>query len=340
MTTPADFWLSSGYFLLDRGEDGRLSVTDDFLRAFLRRPEMQPVEESCAAERALNAALIDDPRQPVAAARIARMQDPDMRENYETVLRFRDRLLAHASVEGFYLDAFRRGTVDVPPMFLDQIAHVILRSVLAETRDPLRLRAAETLFRTQKVTIREGAVLLADEEFVERYAESANATPLAQLLAQAGAAPSSVELDVLDESNKAIYFDRSDRFDTVIDISFARPGLDALCRVLESWVRHFLAVDVSVQPVQSIRDERWVWHIGLDNQSTGILNDLYRGAEVADDRLRRILSLFRLEFCDPAVMMPRIAGRPVYLGLAMGPDNAMRLKPQNILTNLPLSRTV
>lgn len=337
MTSP-DFWRSSGYFLLDRGPDGRLSVTDDFLRAFLRRPEMQPVRESCPAELALNAALLEQPRQEVAPERVAAMADPDVRENYETMLRFRDRLLEHDSLEGFYLDAFRRGTIDLPPMFLDQVAHVILRSVLDAAGDPMRLRAAEVLFRTQKVTIHEGAVLLADEEIVAQHAEDAAAAPLAQLLAQAGARPSSVDLDILDEANGAAYYERSDRYDTVLDVTFPRPGLDALCRVLEAWIRHFLAVEVRIQPVQSVRDERWVWHVGLDNHSTGILNDLYQGEEVGEDRLGRILSLFRMEFLDPAVMIPRIAGRPVYLGMAAGPDNVLRLKPQNLLINLPLAR--
>ena len=122
----------------------------------------------------------------------------------------------------------------------------------------------------------------------------------------------------------------------VLDISFTRPGLDALCRVLEDWVRHFLAVDVSIQPVQAISDERWVWHIGLESESTAILNDLYNDAEVDEERLSRLLSLFRLEFRDSSVMLPAIAGRPVYLGMAMDVDNVLRIKPQNLLMNLPL----
>ena len=40
-----DFWRNSGYMLLDRrpGPPARLAVTDDFLRAWLMRPEMRPV---------------------------------------------------------------------------------------------------------------------------------------------------------------------------------------------------------------------------------------------------------------------------------------------------------
>ena len=41
-----DFWRSSGFHLLERNGAGRLRVTDDFLRAYLLRPELRPVEES------------------------------------------------------------------------------------------------------------------------------------------------------------------------------------------------------------------------------------------------------------------------------------------------------
>ena len=51
-----DFWLSCGHHLLDRDADGRLRVTDEFLKAYLARPEIAPPPEACAAERALHAA--------------------------------------------------------------------------------------------------------------------------------------------------------------------------------------------------------------------------------------------------------------------------------------------
>jgi len=39
--------------MLTTGADGRLVVTDDFLRASLLRPELAPIPESCAAELTL-----------------------------------------------------------------------------------------------------------------------------------------------------------------------------------------------------------------------------------------------------------------------------------------------
>jgi len=44
-----EFWTSSGYRLLGTDSDGRLVVTDGFLRSFLLRPELAPVVEAKGA---------------------------------------------------------------------------------------------------------------------------------------------------------------------------------------------------------------------------------------------------------------------------------------------------
>ena len=36
-------------------------------------------------------------------------------------------------------------------------------------------------------------------------------------------------------------------------------------------------------------------------------------------------------------MLERVQGRPIYLGLAMDDTNTLRMKPQNLLVNLPLN---
>lgn len=333
-----DFWISSGHHLLDRTEGGGLAVTPDFLKAYLARPEIAPVEESCEAERLLYRDLLSDPLQQVDAARLATLKDPDGRENYEVWLGFRDHLLAQPSLEAGYLSLMRKGVGRVPRLFLDQMVHLILRNMLDGEADPFKLRAAELLFRAQKVSIHEGGILLADEETVEQRAKTGGFGSLGQLLAEAGTQPRSVDLDVLNEENLDQYWERSDRFDMVLDASFTRPGLDAFARVLERWVHHFMQVKVSIQPVQTIRDERWAWHVGLDAQATGILNAMWKGEEVDQADLARVLSLFRLDFADPADMADDVAGRPVYLALAMTPDRVLRVKPQNLLLGLPFKR--
>ncbi|GAB4373748.1 MAG: DUF6352 family protein [Kiloniellaceae bacterium] len=342
-----DFWRDSGFHLLERqaperGTGGHLAVTDDFLRAYLNRPEVHPVAESNDAERALHAALLRNPREAVSGARLAAMADPDAIENYQIVLGFRDRLLAADSLEDAYVKLFLEPAgqskgVLVPPLFIDQLVHVIARAMLEGEEDPLKVRAAELLFRAQAVTINDGAIMAADAETVEMYASSGGFGSLGRLVAEAQTPLRTVELDVLTEDNAAIYWSRDSRYDTVLNLNFAGAGLDALCRVLERWIAHFYDIAVSIQPVQKISDERWVWHIGLDAEATAMLNDLYNGVEVGEGRLARLLSLFRMEFQDPSVVAPGIAGRPVYLAMAMTEAKQLRLKPQNLLVNLPLA---
>jgi hypothetical protein len=107
--------------------------------------------------------------------------------------------------------------------------------------------------------------------------------------------------------------------------------------VLEAWIRHFLQITVNIQPVSRIQDDKWVWHVGLDAEATAIMNDLYAGKEVEEDRMKQVIALFRMEFSDPSVMKQAIQGRPVYLGLAKDRKDRLRLKPQNLLVNLPLA---
>src|SRR5918911_1603527 len=238
-----DFWRNSGFHLLERDSTGRLRVTDDFLRAYYLRPELHPVEESDDAERALHAALMAEPRRRVAQGELAALGDPDARHNYEVVLRFRDRLLDAGTLEACYLGLFRGG-VDTPPLFVAQMAHVILRNILDGTTDPLRLRAAELFFREQKATIQEGHALLADLETVEMHAAGNRYGSVGRLIVEAQGTLGAVELDVLDRPNAALYWERESRYDTVISLTYGRPALDALARVIEAWIAHFLDLAV------------------------------------------------------------------------------------------------
>ncbi len=258
--TMPDFWKLSGYHLLERDRAGALRVTDAFLRAYLERPEIRPIAESCAAEIALFERLMAEPRMPVPDQDLSAFADPDAAENYGVFLRFRDWLAGAPSLEAAYLRLVRGGG-GIPPLFVDHIVQVILRGILEDCDDPLRLRAAELLFRSQKVNIADGAIMLADDETVETQAASA-----------------AINLDVLSEDNIATYWERSDRYDTVFNASIQSFGQDALARVLESWVDHFLGVRVSIQPVASIRDERWRWHVGLGRGSHGHPQRPVRGA--------------------------------------------------------------
>lgn len=320
--------------LLKVGRSGWLEVTPDYLRAYLARTELAPIETSCEAELRLFEDLVADPASPVDAARLATIADKDAAENYRVLLLLRDALLANGTLEGAYLDLVRRPQVAVPPIFLDQMVHVILRNILAGVEDPMRLRAAELLFRVQNVSTDDGRVLLADEETLEMKARPQ--TGVGALLAVTGTPQRQIELDVLDDANSGIYWHRSDRFDTVIDLRFGKPALDALARVLEAWLAHLAGVEARIEPLQRIDDADWRWHIGLDAEATGILNALYEGRSLAAGDGQSIISLFRMRLAPGTPVTERVAGKPIYLGLAMSRARKLRVKPQNLLVNLPL----
>src|SRR3954454_22137269 len=124
-----DFWLSCGHHLLDRDEGGGLLVTDEFLEAYLARPELAPPSDACVVERTLHAALLAQPRRPVEAADISAIADPDARDNWSVIVAFRDVLLAHKTSEAAYIHPVGHGIGNTPPLFLNQLVHVILRNV-------------------------------------------------------------------------------------------------------------------------------------------------------------------------------------------------------------------
>ena len=41
-----------------------------------------------------------------------------------------------------------------------------------------------------------------------------------------------------------------------------------------------------------------MWHVGLDAEASGVLNDLYNRVEVSDERMERLLCLFELALCQ------------------------------------------
>ena len=333
-----DFWPSSGYRLLKVGAEGRLGLTDDFLRALLLRPELAPIRESCAAELSLHEKLLAAPRAAVTEGELASIVDADARENYGIWLRFRDRIAAAPSIEAAYVTLFREG-VDVPPLLVHQLTEILLRHILGAEAAPIEARAAEMLFRTQKVAVTpEGAVMAADFDTVELLAATGGFGSLGELLQQNRTPLRTIDLDTLDTANADVYWDRDERHDLAISLNRGRPALDALCRVLEKWIAHMQGVAVTIRPQSEIDDKRWVWHVGLDAEASALMNDLYNRVDIDDARMGRLLCLFELRFEDPGDMRPAIAGRPVYLAMAMDADGRLKLKPQNLLLNLPLSR--
>jgi hypothetical protein len=326
-----DFWLACGHHLLDRDESGGLVVTDDFLKIYLARPELVPPPDACDAEKALYAALMAAPRRRVAPDEIVAIADADARENWAFMLAFRDRLLRHPTLEAAYVDLVRNGAGGIPPIFINQLVHVILRNALDGCEDPYMLRAAELLFRPQRLTLHDGSLIAADEETIG----GTGTTPASPLVSMLGI-PAQADIDVMNDDNAEHYFKHSDLFHAALDLTAGRRGLEALAQVLTRWVSHLLAVEVTIEPLVEMRDVNLVWYVGLDPEATRIGDALWNGEELDEATRARVVGLFRLTFRDSAVVLDKVGREPVYLILAMSPDKIIRMKPQNLIGGLPV----
>jgi hypothetical protein len=328
-----DFWLSCGHHLTDRDAGGGLLVTDEFLAAYLARPELKPPPEACAVERGLHAALLADPRRRLDRAEIAAIADADARENWQLMIAFRDHLLRHKTLEAAYLDLVSRDVGKTPPLFLNQLVHVILRNILDRCDDPFVVRAAELFFRPQRVTTHDGALIAADEETIAGF----GAAPLSPLVSMLGI-PAGAQIDVLTDENAQSYWARSDLFDMALDLTAGRRGFAALGAAIERWVRHMLSVVVVVEPLREMRDVPLTWYVGLDAEATRIGDALWHGDALDEATQRRVAGLFRLTFDALDATAAEFDGDAVYLILAMTADKVLRMKPQNLLTGLPVRR--
>lgn len=332
-------WKSSGLHLTEKDSNGWLKVSPDLLRAYYTRPEIHPVDTSCAQEHILFERLMDNPEAEITEQDIEKIEDQDTAENYQVILQFRNHLIKHKTIEQAYLALFKAAEAPlIPSIFITHLVHLILSGMLSDETDPYIIRASEIMFREQKVTTDNDQIMFADAEVVELYSETGGLGGLGSLLAEAGTKMPEVSLDVLTEENKQEYWERADQFNFALDFRFTEPGPDALARVMEKWINHLLRANVRIQAMQSITDERWSWHLGLDVNSTAILNGLYEGTIEEGTEIDNITGLFRLEFLDPSIVMDQLQGKAVYLGLAMSDDQTINLKPQNLLVNLPLKK--
>ena len=354
-----DFWPDCGHHLLQADERGWLQPTPAYLAAWMARPELALVPESCRAEAALHEALRRDPMRPVPARELAALQDADARDNYTHFISLRDALLQAGTLQGWLLQQWRQGPIRVPPLFIDLIVQAVVRGLL-DGENAFEARAGELLFRTQRISTHEGRRLAGDQETLDLQRETLGFGDLGRLLAQAALPVRAQQMQVLQADTAAAYWAEArragGRHNFLLDLThevrqelghglsfqltLAHSGLKALARVLERWVRQLLGVAVHITPLQKVDDALWRWHLGLDAESSLLLDDLYRGQEVEPDRLQRLLSLFRLDFDDAAEMRPDVAGKPVYLGLMATTEQILRLKPQNLLLNLPLAASV
>lgn len=334
-----NYWPSSAYQTLKIGSDNQLLVTDDFLRTYLLRPELNLVPESCDVEKALHQRLSDNPRAEISADEIGAMADDDIQANYQVWLRYRAKLLAASSLENFYMSLFDGEGVDVPPLFISQLAQIFIRHILGDAPHPLDARMGELFFRVQKISILDdGVVMSADDEVVSCNSQAGETGNIMDLLKGKSMSMRSIDLDVVHEENADIYWARDEDYDLAVQLNVSQPPINHFCRILEKWINHFLGVKVRITPMQQITDTKWSWHVGLDAAATEILNKLYNEEALEANELANIICLFRLDFIDATAVPRALEGKPVYLGIAMNEDKQLKLKPQNLLFNLPLSK--
>lgn len=331
-----EFWVASGHHFTRRTDHGGLVATPELIMAYLARPELMPPDDACDAERNLHAGLLADPLRPVSMADIAALADADARENWTFMIAFRDRILAAPSLEAVYVSLARNGASDMPPIFLSQLCHLILRNALDGCDDPYVLRAAELFYRSQRATVHEGSLLLADAEVVEAQhnaQQDLHSSPLTAMLHPQAFG----EMDVMDDDNARTYWSQSDAHGMVMNLGGNPKARDGLSRAIERWIAHLLGVGVKVEPITSIEERDWRWFVGLDGEGTRIGNALWNGLPLGSDAGAGIVALMRLTFEDARFVDERVGTKPIYLILAMDADKMVRLKPQNLVVGLPLA---
>jgi hypothetical protein len=269
---------------------------------------------------------------PIRAGRSAPTNWPRLpRENWQFVLAFRDLLLRYPTLEAAYLALVRSGSITLPPLFVNQLVHVILRNALDGCDDPFVVRAAELFFRPQRIMLHEQSLLLGDEEIIGGL----KMTPVLSLMSMLGAT-TETQIDVLDADNAEHYWHRCEQFDMGLDLTAGERGPAALAQAMARWISHLLGVDVAIEPLRELRDANLTWYVGLDSEATGIGDQLWRGEALDDQAAGRVLALFRLSFKDTAMVADVVAQEPVYLIMAMTSGLNFRMKPQNLLTGLPI----
>jgi hypothetical protein len=360
-----EIWPDCGYVHLSINAKGWLVPGANYWRLLLQRPELAPMDESGPAERTLHARLVDDPSLEVSPQELSAVEDADTQENYRHFLDFRQGLKTAGSLEAYYWTLMRSTQISTAPAFIDLLVQAIVRHALGDSPEAMQVRAGELLFRTQRVALTDGRMLAGDREALDTLQATGGLGDLGRLLMQNQVRlkkPSNDQaFQVLGADNHQRYLQEavkaSYRFDWLLDLTLEtqssvgqgqhrwdvvltnkHSGVKALTAVLERWAAHMLGVALRITPLAKVEDSGWRWHTGLDAVSSGILNDLYTGAPMEPARLAQLISLFRIDFLQPSDMRVDLVGKPVYAGIAMTDAGLLRVKPQNLLLNLPLAQ--
>lgn len=325
-----EFWVASGHHLTQLDAAGRMLVTDELILAWLARPEVLPPPEACDAERMLHKRLLSHPRAKVSEMELIAIKDRDAVENWRLLLGLRDRLIAAGTIEEGYARIVRE-RVSLPVVFMNQLVQLVLRNALDGCDDPQILRAAECFFRPQRSHIKDDKLLLADEELVQLHENEMHASPLTAMFS--GGINS---LDVLGGGNEWTYWSRSDAHTMVLNFGGDPEARRGMAEAIGAFIRHMLGLECRVIPQTQVENIDLHWFVGLDPAGTAIGNAIWKGHHPP----ATLVGLFRLDVMEHDRIAPAQQGHPIWLILGVGDDRGVRIKPQNLLTGLPLAEPV
>ena len=185
----------------------------------------------------------------------------------------------------------RNGLGKTPPLFINQLVHVILRNALDGVDDPRVLRAAEMFFRTQRVTLHDGSLIAADEETIG----GVNTAPVSPLVSMLGI-PAEAEIDVINDDNAESYWERSDRFDMALDLTAGRDGpRGAGARRCGAGSRICSASRSPSSRSPSCASRRSPGMSGSTPTPPGSATMLWNGEDIDEATMARVVGLFQLD---------------------------------------------
>jgi len=240
------------------------------------------------------------------------------------VLAFRERLLDADTLERV-LQLFK-GTVDTPPLFIEQIAHVILRNILDGCDDPLKLARRSCLSRAARRPI-QGAMRCSPIARRCRGTPRAAATArFGRLIVEAQGTLGKVDLERAGQANAQLYWEANRAMNTVISLAYGRAGSTPWQPCDRAVGAAFLASPCASSDSR-IDDRTGPWP-SASTPIDAILNDLWSGAEVEHGRMQRILALVALEFEDARAYAPILPAARCTRALGER-RRRLRMKPQN-----------
>ena len=214
-----EFWVASGHHLTRRGRSWR---ADGDARTDHGLSGAAGIDAAGRCLRGRAPSACEPAGRSAAAGRrkadIAALADADARENWTFMMNFRDRLVAAPSLEAVYCTLARKGAGDLPPIFLSQLCHLILRNALEGCDDPYMLRAAELFYRSQQAAVARRHAAARRRRSRRGAAARASMTCIPRRSRRCCAAKAFGEMDVMDDENAWTYWSRSDAHAMVMNI--------------------------------------------------------------------------------------------------------------------------